>query len=922
MNSNNNTLRPNITVNYAAGGSNSGGDSGNANKPNVTNRISPNSFLLDNSSSSSAFNTHLSSTSMLDQSSKMDSFKRNIPANSSFKDLKKSYHLKKKYFTRNIQSAIDSTQEIHSGWLKARTTFKRWTKVWCQVKPGYLIMYTTQEAQKKHRLGVVLLSVCQVMKRPTKKEGFCFKLLNPFGVSVWAKSSTRALAFSQASLTLRASDDSVGKLWLEALNKCNLSINLEGYQPIIEDAEMVSNRTSDSDDDDGDQSTRHMESIMLDHTENSSNTNSISSKNNNNCQMNTNPTMNGGYPSRPINTNLGNTTTLAKHTSNDHDIKNAYNNDRRLRDSSSAASHLGKNIISNNHRRNIPLNRNADVVRGNQEASDLNPAKLMNKLSKYCWTELQLENVKYVLDGAEELGSVGVQSEDVHESNKSFLWHIIKQLRPGMDLSKVTLPTFILEPRSFLEKLADYYYHCDILSDAVSIDNPVSRLINIVKWYLSGFYKKPKGPKKPYNPILGEKFRCFWDHPKTQSRTFFIAEQVSHHPPISAFHVSNRKDGYTITCALLSRSKYGGNSVSAILDGKARLHLTGRNETYILTMPFANCRGILLGSLCLELGGKVEISCVETKCKCELDFKLAAVWANSNSYNTLTGKIFDSNKVTHTLEGHWDKKITIIDKKTEEKSILWEATDQIRNSRLKRYTVALKDQGERESVRLWSKVSEALLAGDQIVATTEKTILEDMQRREARERRDTFAPIHFTKDPEKNEWHYKWQDNRVWYDQRDIMQFEDDFKIRTLILTTERQQSLPSTLSTQNKNQQPAIDHDPIIDLPITKINKFTEKFESLGVIKPASSSNGYLGALRASTSKNDSDEIQFTPDKFKSIESNFDLMSQAIKRVTEANKKLENEVATLKKGKKAVAFIIGTIIVAVLSWYFNYFSY
>jgi hypothetical protein len=38
------------------------------------------------------------------------------------------------------------------------------------------------------------------------------------------------------------------------------------------------------------------------------------------------------------------------------------------------------------------------------------------------------------------------------------------QVRPGMDLSKVTLPTFILEPRSFLEKLADYYFHADLLA--------------------------------------------------------------------------------------------------------------------------------------------------------------------------------------------------------------------------------------------------------------------------------------------------------------------------------------------------------------------------------------------------------------------------------------------------------------------------
>ena len=48
---------------------------------------------------------------------------------------------------------------------------------------------------------------------------------------------------------------------------------------------------------------------------------------------------------------------------------------------------------------------------------------------------------------------------------------------------------------------------------------------SIVGWYLSGFYKKPKGLKKPYNPILGETFRCYWQHPNG-SRTFYIAEQV------------------------------------------------------------------------------------------------------------------------------------------------------------------------------------------------------------------------------------------------------------------------------------------------------------------------------------------------------------------------------------------------------------
>lgn len=44
------------------------------------------------------------------------------------------------------------------------------------------------------------------------------------------------------------------------------------------------------------------------------------------------------------------------------------------------------------------------------------------------------------------------------------MWILLKQLRPGMDLSRVVLSTFILEPRSFLNKLSDYYYHADLLS--------------------------------------------------------------------------------------------------------------------------------------------------------------------------------------------------------------------------------------------------------------------------------------------------------------------------------------------------------------------------------------------------------------------------------------------------------------------------
>lgn len=40
--------------------------------------------------------------------------------------------------------------------------------------------------------------------------------------------------------------------------------------------------------------------------------------------------------------------------------------------------------------------------------------------------------------------------------NMIVLSHIISQLRPGADLSRVVLPTFILEPRSMLERITKY----------------------------------------------------------------------------------------------------------------------------------------------------------------------------------------------------------------------------------------------------------------------------------------------------------------------------------------------------------------------------------------------------------------------------------------------------------------------------------
>ena len=92
-----------------------------------------------------------------------------------------------------------------------------------------------------------------------------------------------------------------------------------------------------------------------------------------------------------------------------------------------------------------------------------------------------------------------------------------------MDLTKIVLPTFILERRSLLEMYADFFAHPDIFTEISEKESPEERIIQVLKWYLSAFRlvlvikvfhdlsnifsasRKTTVAKKPYNPILGRK---------------------------------------------------------------------------------------------------------------------------------------------------------------------------------------------------------------------------------------------------------------------------------------------------------------------------------------------------------------------------------------------------------------------------------
>uniref|UniRef100_A0A8C9TVH8 Oxysterol-binding protein n=1 Tax=Scleropages formosus TaxID=113540 RepID=A0A8C9TVH8_SCLFO len=610
----------------------------------------------------------------------------------SLKVQKKNYRQEKKRAAQELFSALkDPSVVIMSSWLKIRGTLKSWTKLWCVLKPGVLLIYKTPKVD--HWVGTVLLSACKLIERPSKKDGFCFKLYHPLDKSIWAMkgpkgenvgSITQPLPSSY--LIFRATSESDGRCWMDALE---LALSCSSLYRITAKTGRDGDLSASSD-------SSHFLHVLPPPAANM-------------------VTLGGSH----------------SHMEND-----AYS------DKSERETHEESDAGANEN--GGRLTEESDMDQSDDLSLSLSPG---------------LQATAYVEQGQEEMGEAGESSqvETVSEENKGLIWTLLKQLRPGMDLSKVVLPTFILEPRSFLDKLSDYYYHADLLSQAVSEESAYCRMKQVLRWYLSGFYKKPKGLKKPYNPILGETFRCCWLHPQTDSCTFYIAEQVSHHPPISAFYVCNKKDGFCINGSILAKSKFYGNSLSAILDGKARLLLLARGEEYVITMPYAHCKGILYGTMTLELGGKVTIECEKTKFVAELEFKLKPFLGSSCSVNQISGKIRLGDEVLATVEGHWDSEVFLHKKKTGHQETLWNPTSAVRLCRLKRQVVQLEQQGEFESERLWRHVTSAILARDQERATQEKFVLEEAQRQEARERGSKlWTPRLFGLDPVSNEWRYKY----------------------------------------------------------------------------------------------------------------------------------------------------------------------
>ncbi|KAF4622863.1 hypothetical protein D9613_001590 [Agrocybe pediades] len=321
------------------------------------------------------------------------------------------------------------------------------------------------------------------------------------------------------------------------------------------------------------------------------------------------------------------------------------------------------------------------------------------------------------------------------DNEGSIIASLISQLRVGMDLSKVTFPTFVLEPRSMLERITDFMSHPDLIFGAEKCDDPEERFIRVLQYYLAGWHIKPKGVKKPYNPVLGEFFRCRYDYPNG-TQGFYIAEQVSHHPPISAFYYITPANHVSIIGELRPKSKFLGNSVSTTMEGENRVTLLGKPEDgeYVITMPNMYARGILFGKMVLELGDTCVAKNEKNGLSCDLEFKTKGFF--SGTYNALAGKVRKNSTEIGEVSGRWSHVMEIKNAKTGTKRVLFDAMKDGQNVSPK-WVPPEEEQEPNESRRLWSALTDAIAHKDMEQATIAKTQVEDAQREQRKQREES-----------------------------------------------------------------------------------------------------------------------------------------------------------------------------------------
>ncbi|XP_074132862.1 oxysterol-binding protein-related protein 1 isoform X2 [Sminthopsis crassicaudata] len=242
--------------------------------------------------------------------------------------------------------------------------------------------------------------------------------------------------------------------------------------------------------------------------------------------------------------------------------------------------------------------------------------------------------------------------------NDFSIWSILRKCI-GMELSKITMPVIFNEPLSFLQRLTEYMEHTYLIHKASALSDAVERMQCVAAFAVSAVASQWERTGKPFNPLLGETYELVRDDLGFR----LISEQVSHHPPVSAFHAEGLNNDFIFHGSIYPKLKFWGKSVEAEPKGTITLELLEHNEAYTWTNPTCCVHNIIVGKLWIEQYGNMEITNHKTGEKCILNFKPCGLFGKE--LHKVEGYIQDkSKKKLRALYGKWTECLYSVDPAT------------------------------------------------------------------------------------------------------------------------------------------------------------------------------------------------------------------------------------------------------------------
>lgn len=343
-----------------------------------------------------------------------------------------------------------------------------------------------------------------------------------------------------------------------------------------------------------------------------------------------------------------------------------------------------------------------------------------------------LDEPKDVLSNVEKNGEWKTRPIDLWGLLKSF----ISQLKVGEQITKISLPAEMCYPYSMLEMVA--YRQLSLFKALYGINEEtdgLKRMLIVLK-YFACLPKNETHNKKPWNPILGETHmaRVVDDQ---NGPTEFMSEQVSHHPPVSAFHVRNDKQQFEISSNLGFQVKFSGNSASISVNGPSTLKANKLGEVYEFSrcMPAMLVRNLVLGTKYIVWEGDCVISCPQTGYEAKVSFKEG--WTRNSIMSGTVYHASEPKKTLYSFDGNCGSEIKVTPKGSnvpeKSKFTLVNVADQVSD----KLSYLPPDKLEpMSSVMVWGPVNAGVLQHNTILADEEKFFVEQEQRRMRQVRAD------------------------------------------------------------------------------------------------------------------------------------------------------------------------------------------